>query len=96
MYQREVDVDMLNAVKSVLAKIQDFYAEKNAVIFFRCTSMIQPVSESNILLLGLELSFLTSLLPQICDCNVQIQHTLYGVQHIHINHTLYIFTATLT
>ena len=27
LYQREVDVDMLNAVKSVLAKIQDFYAE---------------------------------------------------------------------
>ena len=48
MYQCEVDVDMLNAVKSVLADV----------------SSISPSSQ-----------------------NVS-QHTLYGVQHIHINLTL--------
>ena len=55
MYQRKVDVDMLNAVKSVLADV----------------SSVSPSSEQR----GAN--------PR----NVS-QHTLYGVQHIHINLTL--------
>ena len=51
MYERKVDVDMLNDVKSVLADV----------------SSVSPSSEQ--------------------ARNVS-QHTLYGVQHIHINLTL--------
>ena len=50
MYQRKVDVDMLTAVKSVLADVSSF----------------NPLSERR----GLTL---------------EMQHTLYDVQHIHIN-----------
>ena len=58
MYQRKVDVNMLNAVKSVLADVSS-------------------VSSSS------DLFALTKVSPH----NVS-QHTLYGVQHIHINLTL--------
>ena len=52
MYQRKVDVDMLNAVKSVLADVS------------------RPSSE------------------QRANARNVSQHTLYGIQHIHINLTL--------
>ena len=54
MYQRKVDVDMLNAVKSVLADV----------------SSVSPLSDEGLILKNIS------------------QHTLYGVQHIHINLTL--------
>ena len=53
MYQRKVDVEMLNAVKTVLADV----------------SNISPSSEQK---------------GRVNARNVS-QHTLYGVQHIHIN-----------
>ena len=54
MYQRKVDVDMLKAVKSVLADV----------------SSVSPSSE------------------QRANAQNVSQHTLYGLQHIHINLTL--------
>ena len=67
MYQRKVDVDMLNAVKSVLANVLS----------------ISPLSEQR---------------RRANTRNVS-QHTIYGIQHIHINLTLinstfYFHTAT--
>ena len=59
MYQRRVDVDMLNAIKSVLADV----------------SSVSPSSEQYLCSDGLNAR------------NVS-QHTLYGIQHIHINLTL--------
>ena len=56
MYQRKVDVDMLNAIKSVLADV----------------SSVSPLSEQR----------------QRANARNVSQHTLYGVQHIHINLTL--------
>ena len=53
MYQRKIDVNMLNAVKSVLADV----------------SSVSPSSEQRL---------------RVNARNVS-QHTLYGVQHIHIN-----------
>ena len=39
MYQREVDVDMLNAVKSMLPKINCSYC-KNKVIVFKFATVV--------------------------------------------------------
>ena len=60
MYERKVNVDMLNAVKSVLADV----------------SSVSPSSEP--LLETLETS---------ANARNVSQHTLYGVQRIHINFT---------
>ena len=62
MYQREVDVDMLNAIKSVLADVPS----------------VSPSSEHR-RRSDEGLSF---------NARNFSQHTLYGVQHIHINLTL--------
>ena len=60
MYQHEVDVDMLNTVKSVLADVLS----------------ISPSSEQ------------TYLLWWRANARNVSQHTLHGIQHIHINLTL--------
>ena len=56
MYQRKVDVDILNAIKSVLADV----------------SSVSASSEQR----------------QRANARNVSQHTLYGVQYIHINLTL--------
>ena len=53
MYQRKVDMDMLNAIKSVLADV----------------SSVSPSSEQR----------------RRANARNVSQHTLYGIQHIHIN-----------